>query len=312
MFDITAIGEILIDFTPGKISGTNEPVFIQNPGGAPANVLATIAKFGGKTAFIGKVGNDVFGDFLIKILKENNIDTSSVVKDVIHNTTLAFVSLNENGDREFSFYRGFGADIFLTKDDVNPSLIKNSKLFHFGSLSLTNEPAASATDYALKTAADSGCMISFDPNYRKMLWKSETEAVNVIKKYIPLADILKVSREEAVMITGETDVSLASDMLTGMGPKLVLLTDGTNGSFYASNGIKGHVPAISVKTIDTTGAGDIFFGTFLYEVLRRDKTILDLCREDLETCIKKASEIAAVSTTKKGAIPSIPCYNYYK
>ena len=176
MFDVTAIGEILIDFTPAK-TDTGEAAFIRNPGGAPANVLAVIAKRGGSAAFIGKIGDDMFGEYLRNVLEDSGIDTRSLITDREYNTTLAFVSLDKSGDRQFSFYRRHGADLFLTKKDVDLSVVTASKIFHFGSLSLTAEPARSATDYALKRAALAGSVISFDPNYREMLWNSPDEAV---------------------------------------------------------------------------------------------------------------------------------------
>lgn len=305
MFDVTAIGEILIDFTPAK-TDTGEAAFIRNPGGAPANVLAVIAKRGGSAAFIGKVGDDMFGEYLRNVLEDSGIDTRSLISDREYNTTLAFVSLDKSGDRQFSFYRRHGADLFLTKKDVDLSVVTASKIFHFGSLSLTAEPARSATDYALKRAALAGSVISFDPNYREMLWNSPEEAVSIIKEYIPRADILKVSREEAVMLTNEENVSAAAAALEEMGPKIVLLTDGAHGAYYRYKGETGFIPAIPVETVDTTGAGDIFFGTFLNEVLQRKKLNLNFEGDDLPACVRSAAAAAAISTTKKGAIPSIP------
>lgn len=305
MFDVTAIGEILIDFTPSE-TADGTPAFMRNPGGAPANVLAVIAKRGGNAAFIGKVGDDMFGEYLRSVLEDNGIDTRSLVTDKEYNTTLAFVSLDKNGDRRFSFYRRHGADLFLTKKDVDLSVVTASKIFHFGSLSLTAEPARSATDYALKRAALAGSVISFDPNYREMLWNSPEEAVSVINEYIPRADILKVSREEAVMLTNETNVSKAAAILEEMGPKVVLLTDGANGAYYRYKGETSFIPAIPVETVDTTGAGDIFFGTFLNEIIQRQKLNLNFEDGDLTACVRSAAAAAAISTTKKGAIPSIP------
>lgn len=306
MFDIAAIGEILIDFTPVETVDGTGTAYVQNPGGAPANVLAVIAKRGGNAAFIGKVGNDIFGEYLRSVLEENKIDTRSLAVDNEHNTTLAFVSIDKNGDREFSFYRRFGADLFLTKKDIDLSVVTSAKIFHFGSLSLTSDPARSATEYALKRAELAGSAISFDPNYRAMLWNSPEDAVSVIKEYIPRTDILKVSREEAVMITGEDNVSAAAGFLEDMGPKVVLLTDGENGAYYRYKGETGFVPAIPVDTVDTTGAGDIFFGTFLNEIIQRDKINLNLSSEEIVACVRSAAVSAAISTTKKGAIPSIP------
>lgn len=308
MFDITALGEILIDFTP-VVTDSGKRTFEENPGGAPANLLATVARFGGKTAFIGKVGKDMFGESLKNVLKENGIDTTGLVVDNEHNTTLAFVALDESGDRSFSFYRNFGADIFLEKDEVPENIIRNSKIFHFGTLSLTDEPAKTATDFALKTAKDSCCTITFDPNYRPMLWKSEKAAIDMMRKYVPYADIIKFSKEEIQMVTGKTDISESIKAVTDMGVTLVLVTDGGNGVNFGTKDYHGFVPSLDVKTVDTTGAGDIFFGTFLYEFIKSGKAPDTITFEEAESFVKKAVTISGLSTLKKGAIPSIPDYN---
>lgn len=308
MFDITALGEILIDFTPVE-TDSGKRTFEQNPGGAPANLLATIAKFGGKTAFIGKVGNDMFGSFLADMLKENGVDTTGLVVDDVHNTTLAFVALDESGDRSFSFYRNFGADIFLNMNEVPEDVIRSSKIFHFGSLSLTSEPAKTATDFALKTAKESGCIVTLDPNYRPLLWESEETAVNVIKKYVPLADMVKFSKEEIQLVTGTDNVSEAINAVIDMGVTLVLVTDGGNGVTFCTKNYNGFVPSLKLDTVDTSGAGDIFFGTFLYEFINSGKTPECITFEEAEAFVKKAVIISGLSTLKKGAIPSIPDYN---
>lgn len=300
MFDITALGEILIDFTP---EGKN--LYSQNAGGAPANVLATVSNFGGKAAFIGKVGKDIFGDFLVKTLSCIGVNTSGMVFDDIHNTTLAFVSLSESGDRSFAFYRNFGADIFLKPEEVKTELIKNSKIFHFGSLSLTSEPSRAATDFALKTAKESGLIITFDPNFRPLLWNSEKEAKDTILSYIGFADIMKVSKEEEALLGG-------SDNILKAGVKILLVTDGANGAYYHFKGATGFSPALKLKAKDTTGAGDIFFGTFISEFLKGGKSFDLLMPNDVENYIKKAVEVSGLSTMKKGAISSIPEYKEAK
>ena len=308
MFDITALGEILIDFTPVK-TDSGKRTFEQNPGGAPANLLATVAKFGGKAAFIGKVGKDMFGESLKDVLKENNIDTTGLITDNEHNTTLAFVALDESGDRSFSFYRNFGADIFLATEDVPADVIKASKIFHFGSLSLTNEPAKTATDFALKTAKEAGCIVSLDPNYRPLLWESEEKATQMIKEYVPYADIIKFSKEEIQMVTGKTDVNKSIKAVTDMGVAVVLVTDGGNGVNFGTKDYHGFVPSLKVDTVDTTGAGDIFFGTFLYEFIKSGKAPGEIAFSDAQAFVEKAVRISGLSTLKKGAIPSIPDYN---
>ena len=307
MFDVTALGEILIDFSPMPSCGATK-IYAQNEGGAPANVLATVAKYGGSAAFIGKVGKDMFVRFLIEKLKELNIDTSGAVIDDLHNTTLAFVSLDENGDREFSFYRKFGADTYLSEDEIRDDIIASSKIFHFGSLSLTAEPARSATDHAIRKAKENGCIISFDPNYRAPLWDSRNIAVQTITQYIKYADIMKVSAEEAVMISGEQDIEKAAQILMNYGLKILLITNGEKGVIYqCSEGI-GFVSSIKVKPVDTTGAGDIFLGTFLYEFIKSGISLEEVMIENIEQYIGMAVRTAGLSTTVKGAIPSIPEY----
>lgn len=312
MFDIIGLGEILIDFTPYENNKDNVTLFGQNAGGAPANLLATVSKYGGKASFIGKVGNDIFGEFLAKTLKEQNVDTSSLVIDHIHNTTLAFVSLNKDGDRDFSFYRRFGADVFLSKEDIKEENIKNSKIFHFGSLSLTDEPAKSATDYAISIAKENSLVVTYDPNYRELLWESEEKAVKIMGDYIKYADILKVSKEEAFMLANTQDIDVAFDTLLSMGPKIVLITDGGNGAYFKNKASKGHVPSFKANTVDTTGAGDIFFGSFIFGIIKDGIKLQNLCDVNLEKYVCTAVYLAGKSTETKGAIASIPNYEEAK
>lgn len=306
MYDIVALGEILIDFTMLGKNDEGTELFGKHPGGAPANVLATVARYGGKASFIGKVGKDMFGEYLINVLKDNNIDTSGVITDEVHNTTLAFVSLDDNGDRHFSFYRGFGADVFIDKAEIPCDMIKNSKIFHFGSLSLTCEPSKSATDFALNTAKKNGKIISYDPNYRELLWKDEQTAVATITEYIKYADIIKLSKEEAELIAGSVDNAIA--IVAEMGVKIILITDGANGVTYSFQNERGFVPAIKVKPVDTTGAGDIFFGTFLFEIIKNGAEIDKISSQNVKKYIESAVKTAGLSTQKNGAISSIPNY----
>ncbi len=306
MIDVTAIGEYLIDFTEYGIGDDDSCLFWKNAGGAPANLLVAVSRFGGKTAFITKVGNDMLGEWLVSILKQNGVMTEGVVRDEYHNTTLAFVELDKHGDRSFSFCRKFGADIFLTAAEVNTDLIKHSKIFHFGSLSLTDEPALSATKYALEAAVEAGCIITFDPNYRSALWNDEQTAFEKIRQYIKYVQILKVSHEEARIICGIEQPEKAADKILQMGPQIVLVTDGANGVYFASEILSGHLPSFRVKTVDTTGAGDIFFGVFIASFLKVGKKCAALTPEELKWCIERSVKAAGMSTAKKGAIRSIP------
>ncbi len=267
-YDITALGEILIDFTPSGKDAAGDIVFARKAGGAPVNLLATVSKFGGKTAFIGKVGNDMFGSFLRETLKNSGISDKGLIFDSIHNTTLAFVALSESGDRDFSFYRNFGADVFLNKEDVNADIIKNSAVFHFGSLSLTSELARGATEYALDIAKKAGCTVTYDPNYREPLWQDKETAIKMMKLHLDKADILKIAKEELLMLFGKNKES-AIKAAFAYGVKIILVTDGANGAELYMKDTHIALPAEKVNTIDTTGAGDIFFGTFLSEWVKK-------------------------------------------
>ena len=305
-FDIVSLGEILIDFVPDGADSFGDEKYLCKAGGAPLNVLATGAKFGIKTAFIGKVGNDIFGKKLLRTLADSGVDSESVIVDGVHNTTLAFVKLDENGDRDFSFYRGFGADIYIDESEVDTDKIAASKIFHFGSLLFTDEPMKSATLYALKIAKENGCVISYDPNYRPPLWKSETNAVAAMRENIRLADIVKLSKEEAYLIADTADVKEAIKTILACGVTAIAVTDGAGDVYYSVGGEIGILPAEKVKAVDTTGAGDIFFGTLLMGFVRDGADLNALTQERMKQYVGKAIEISAKSVTKKGAIASIP------
>lgn len=307
--DIVSLGEILIDFVPDGTDEFGDEKYLCKAGGAPLNVLATCAKFGLKTAFIGKVGKDIFGRKLLKTLKENNIGTDSVIVDDVHNTTLAFVKLDENGDRDFSFYRGFGADIFIDKSEVDTDKIAASKIFHFGSLSFTDEPMKSASELALKTAKENGCVISYDPNYRPPLWRSEDDALAAMRENLKYADIVKLSKEEALMITQTENTVDAIEKIREYGVTAIAVTDGENDVYYYADDEIGVLPALKVKAVDTTGAGDIFLGTLLTEFIRGGAELDKLTAEKMKSYVSRAIEISAKSVTKKGAIASIPDVN---
>lgn len=301
-YDITALGEILIDFVPDGVDAAGDLRFVRKAGGAPLNVLATAAKHGLKTAFIGKVGNDLLGDFLLDTVKRCGIDDRYLKKDGQHNTTLAFVELDGQGDRRFSFYRAFGADRFIYEDDVDAELIADSKVFHFGSLSLTDEPSASATELAVRTAKESGCTVTYDPNYRPPLWESEEKAVKQMTRLVHYADIVKLSVEELDMVSG----GKGAEYLLSQGASLILVTDGGNGSELYFKGQRKHIPAEKAATVDTTGAGDIFFGTFISEYIKNGAGLGEMSFDDAVSYAERAAHIAAKSTERYGAIASIP------
>ena len=301
-FDVTALGEILIDFVPDGKDSVGDMRLVRKAGGAPLNMLATAAKAGLMTAFIGKVGNDLLGDFLIKTVKDCKINSDSLKKDNEHNTTLAFVELDDKGDRKFSFYRTHGADRFICESDVDKSLIASSKVFHFGSLSLTDEPSLSTTKLAVKTAKNCGCVVTYDPNYRPPLWENAELAAERMAMLLEYVDIVKLSVEELEMISG----GKGADFLFEKGVRLALVTDGDKGATLFFNGKKRHIPAVETMTVDTTGAGDIFFGTFIGEFIKSGKTLDEISLDDAIKFTQKAVYISGKSTEKYGAIASIP------
>ena len=307
MFDVTAVGELLIDFTPAGKNEAGCTLFAQNPGGAPANVLVAVSRLGGKTAFIGKVGSDGFGEFLKTTLDLNGVSTENLVRIDRVLTTLAFVQLDEKGDRSFSFCRNPGADILLTPENVNPDLLHNTHFLHFGSVSLTDEPSRSATLHAVRTAKSAGAVISYDPNYRAPLWSSEQEAMEQMSAALPLADLVKLSEDELKMLTGETDFLRGAKRIEALGAKLVLVTLGAKGVFYLLGDRSGTLPTYRVKTVDTNGAGDTFLGAVLFRL--KDKSLRDielLSEEELLDILSFANAAGSLATTKSGAIPAMP------
>ena len=242
MIDVAALGECLIDFTPNGENAQGIALFARNPGGAPANVLAMNARLGGKTAFIGKVGRDGFGDFLRQTLLDSGIDVSGLAVDEKVPTTLAFVQLDANGDRSFTFYRSPGADIMLRESEVDTALLDDCAIFHFGSVSMTADPCRTATLSAARYARQKGKLVSFDPNYRPLPWDDTEEAVLRMKEGIRLADILKVSEAEMQLVTGESDPERGSKALLDMGPSLVLVSMGAKGAYCRNAVCAGALP----------------------------------------------------------------------
>jgi fructokinase len=309
MFDVSALGEILIDFTPSGYSPQGNPLFERNPGGAPANVLASLAKLGRSTAFIGKVGNDIFGCYLVDIISKTGIETRGMRFSDTARTTLAFVQLDEHGDRSFSFYRNPGADTTLSTDDLDYTIINNSHIFHFGSLSLTDEPSRQATLTALKHAKNTGKTISYDPNLRPLLWNSLNEARDQILSVIHYSDILKISDDELIFLTDNSDLDTGTmHIYEKYNIPLIFVTRGAHGAYYRFGDITGIQKAFSsLKSVDTTGAGDSFLGSVLYGLLSRNiYNPADLDPKHLPEITRFACAAAGLCTTGKGAIPSMP------
>lgn len=307
MYDLVALGESLIDFTP---SGTNEQgmqMFSRNPGGAPANVLAMFAKLGGNTAFIGKVGDDGFGRFLTRNMADAGIDTRGVRVDKTVPTTLAFVQLDEHGDRSFSFYRNPGADIMLAKEEVPDDLVKNCRIFHFGSVSLTEEPCRTATIEAAKAARSAGAILSYDPNYRPLLWHDEVTAKREMQDAMQLANLVKVSEEEMCLLTGKTDLEAGAAELEAMGPAVVLVTLGPDGAYFHTRRANGLVPTYAVKAVDTNGAGDAFLGALLWKLAQKPfEMVQKMVQEEWKQAVEFANAAGSLTTTKSGAISAMP------
>lgn len=305
MMDITAVGEILIDLTQSGVNGQGIPRFDANPGGAPANLAVAASRLGASTAFIGKVGKDSFGNSLRDCLAENGVDVTGMVVDPVQHTTLAVVSLDPSGERHFSFYRDPSADVNLNADEISVEQLKNTRYLHFGSVSLTAEPARSATLYAAKTAKELGATVSYDPNYRASLWSDEKTAVERMLEPLPLVDVLKVSDEELPLLTGTDDLEAGTALLAEKGISLVLVTLGPKGAFYRFRGRTGLIPGVPCKVGDTNGAGDTFFGAALSQLAKLES--LDaLTVPELERIVALANKAASITTSRHGAIPAMP------
>lgn len=305
-YDVVAMGELLIDFIQNGYSSQGNPIFEANPGGAPCNVLAMLQKLGRKTAFIGKVGQDGFGYQLKDALVETGIATEGLCFDKEVHTTLAIIQKKEDGDRDFYFYRKPGADIMLRTDEMKENLIQNAKIFHFGSLSLTDEPVRKATQRAIEIAEKAGIMISFDPNLRKPLWESEKLAKEQICYGLKHCHILKISDDELVWLTGEHNYDKAVEKLrTEFSIPLILLSMGSAGSrAYCGDETAQMPPFLSENTIETTGAGDTFMGCMLHGIL--DKGYQNLSKRDMEEMLAFANAAASIITTRKGALRVMP------
>ena len=307
MYDVIALGELLIDFTCQSRDADGYPLMAAHPGGAPANYLAALAKYGKKTALLGKVGEDSFGRLLLSTLEKANIGTEGMVVSEDYFTTLAFVTLDEHGDREFSFARKPGADTQLSFDELKTALIDEARVFHFGTLSLTDEPARSATYKAVDYAKARGKLISFDPNLRPPLWRSLDEAREQMLWGLSMADVVKISDEEAEFLFGLEPQRAAQHILAEFGPQLVFVTCGADGCHFATKSLTGFEKSLEgIKVIDTTGAGDIFGGSAMSALLDTGKAVEQLSLSELSRITAFACTAAGLSTTRPGGISSVP------
>ena len=309
-YDVVALGELLIDFAPHSVNEAGYPVLSANPGGAPGNFLAALTKYGCRTAMIGKVGDDAFGKALVKTLEDAGIDARGIRIDPNVFTTLAFVSLDASGNRDFSFARKPGADTCLTPEEVDEELIADAKVFHFGTLSLTDEPAAGATRHAIELAKRHGALISLDPNLRKPLWKREEDAREAIEWSLHQADIVKISDEEIDWLWGFSPEEGAEKLLREYGVSLVYATLGPKGCYAANGTNRVTVQSPSgIHVVDTTGAGDIFGGSAMSQFIRCKKTPADLTETELRRIVSFACTAASLSTQTHGGIASVPEYS---
>lgn len=307
MYDVITLGEVLIDFACISTDSEGYPLMAAHPGGAPANFLAAINKFGGKTAIIGKVGTDTFGKLLKGTLENIGVDTRGLICTDEVFTTLAFVTFDASGDREFAFSRKPGADTQLRIEEIDLSMIDDAKIFHFGTLSLTDDPARDATYKALEYAKSKGKLISYDPNLRKPLWKDLGEAKEQMLWGLGKADIVKISDDEVEFLFGLSPELGAAYILENFDVKLVFVTCGANGCVYANRNARGFVPALEgLNVIDTCGAGDIFGGSAAWKILSMDTNPEELTDAQLKEIVSFACTAAGLSTEKSGGISSIP------
>ena len=306
MFSVSALGELLIDFTDAGTSAGGQRLFERNAGGAPANVLVALEKLGHKTAFLGKVGCDMHGEFLRATLDEQGVDTSGLISDPDAFTTLAFVALSPNGEREFSFARKPGADTRITEGELARDVIAASLVFHVGSLSLTDEPARSATLAALTCAREAGCTLSYDPNYRANLWPSREAAVGQMRAVVPQMDLMKLSDEECALLTGFDNPEAAATALLEQGPKVVAVTLGGSGAYVRTADGGATVAGFPADAVDATGAGDSFWGGFLAGFCESGKTAAEVTVEDAANFARLGNAVASLCVRKRGAIPAMP------
>lgn len=305
MFDVTAMGEVLIDFACKEVDEKGYPTLKANPGGAPCNFLAALSAYGAKTAFIGKVGDDMFGKMLLQSLRDIHVETSGVMVDPDVFTTLAFVTFDAHGDRSFSFARKPGADTRIRTDEVNYNLVADSRAFHFGTLSLTDEPARTATKNAVAFAKEHGCIITFDPNLREPLWRNLDEAKEQIIWGLHQADLVKISDNEVEFLWQCGEKAAAEKIMKEFGAKVVFVTLGPEGCYFASQNGCGYVHGPKVTPVDTTGAGDIFGGSAVSRVLRLNKPLDLITEEELRETARFACTAASLSTQVSGGITSV-------
>lgn len=306
-YDIVALGEILIDYTSVGTSSSGNRLFEQNAGGAPANVAVCATKLGRQCAFVGKVGNDMQGRFLVDTLNQVGVDTSGMIVDYKHFTTLAFVDISESGERTFSFARQQGADTKLTTDELDNNMLTNCKILHVGSLSLTTQLGTDTTMHAVMVAKNTGAIISYDPNYRASLWDSQAQATSSMTSLLPYADVVKISQEECLLLTGYTSEVEASRVISRLGAHVVCITLGSRGAYLSVGGVGQYVMGfVPHSVVDTTGAGDSFWGAVLSCIVTIGKPLATITLSELAPAVKFGNATASLCIECRGAIPAMP------
>ena len=306
IYDITTFGEILIDFTSQDIIEDGQMLYARNPGGAPANVAVAASRLGAHTAFIGKAGKDMHGKFLKSVLEKENVDTKGMLLDENYFTTLAFVEVSETGERTFSFARKPGADTRMEKEEIDVDILDKTHIFHVGSLSLTEQPARDTTHYAIRRAKEKGSIISYDPNYRASLWKDEETAKKQMRSLVPYVDIMKISDEETKLLTDKESPEEATEILFRKGVKIVAVTLGSDGAYLYCKEGGVHIPGFVSKAVDTNGAGDSFWGGFLYCISKAGKRPEAFTMDELKEYVRFGNAVASLCVERKGAIPAMP------
>ncbi len=297
--DVAALGEILIDFTPAGVSKAGMALYERNPGGAPANVAVAASRLGLRSAFIGKAGDDMHGRFLKRVLEAEGVDARALRLDAACPTTLAFVELKENGERDFAFVRKGCADTRLSPEEVDLDLIRSARVLHVGTLSLTDEPARSATFFALRAAKEAGTAVSCDVNWRPALWESRGSFVSAAETLLPYAELLKASEEEAELLAGSADYETAAEkLMRAYRLKAVAVTLGEKGAYLMTQEGGFYAPACPAQAVDATGAGDCFWGAFLYGYLKNGRAGPE--------CVRLGCAAASVCVERRGAIPALP------
>jgi fructokinase len=306
--DIVCLGELLVDMFPAEVGRRIVEVsaFRPKPGGAPANVAVAVARLGAQSAFIGKVGDEAFGHHLADVLRQEGVEVCGMRFDAEARTGMAFIAMPDENTAEFVFYRNPGADMRLRADELDRDLLRKTRAFHFGSLSLGQEPSRSATLEAARIAREASALISFDVNYRPTLWRSPEEAYHQVMATIPQANVLKVNEVELALLAGSEDLDTASEVLLGMGPELCVVTLGPGGSYFRVAEGGEHIPAFKVHTVDAVGCGDAFVAGLLCQLVVGADWRAQLSVTRLREILRYANAVGALTATKQGVIPALP------